>query len=412
MSRLFMSLVLVPVALFPVRSIAQDLTPGVSDFKVGGAAFQDDFLDRLNPQNFPAELLGNRNRLQSLGFSDFVIAQEDLGSSTRDDVNSASRISWTFADFSCAGCIEQVVSPKKARDQFGGVSGAASRWRARSLEADQAAIDAEKVTCDAAVQVLFDTVCDGNRQCVIEDAYGDLCVQDHTNSPETLKSCLTAEATYVDACFGDGAFLAGADHLSFNGILSADTGEAVCSASVATMPENYVASGQDAPVQLAFTAEHCIDGDNQAVGFRAPRSMDLVAAPARRPDHGSELDQLDARMFPIAFQARFETIQAADPVLFEPTAFCGLNAISMHRRAMAEMNNLRNFLHGGKCDTSNLCTIVSKVGTELRHTCQSTRGGSGGALVQKQEDQFVLVGINEGSDATGVVASNLGISFR
>jgi hypothetical protein len=97
--------------------------------------------------------------------------------------------------------------------------------------------------------------------------------------------------------------------------------------------------------------------------------------------------------------------------MFARTAFQGFNSLIHYRNTAAKQASLGGARNTLMCDSSPLCTIVDVREGKLLHTCQSTKGGSGGALVQFIDGAWVLVGLNNGSPSQGLVTENDGLSL-
>jgi hypothetical protein len=99
-----------------------------------------------------------------------------------------------------------------------------------------------------------------------------------------------------------------------------------------------------------------------------------------------------------------------DPTPFAETVFIARNSLISMRNEIAVSRSMPARA-AWTCDSSPLCTVVRLETGELNHTCQSTKTGSGGPILQKVENPddgipWNLVGINQGSATQGKVTSN------
>lgn len=306
----------------------------------------------------------------------------------------------------CDDCIQQVVSPKAATDAYGRDS---REWEARVTASETTREAENKTTCQQAITLLFNFACGGHASCNIEAAYAEKCPGEQV-SEARQKACLKHEADYVDACFGEGRCVPLDDPAGNYGlVLSADGGEPKCSAAMVNVSS---VDGSDSREVMGVTAQHCLQED--ADWILRPISLELthIALTGDASGQGGRPEDL---VFATPGHGQAAHSSAA-PGLFRETVFLALNGISFARHKMAQANSLsrhtrRYFL----CDRSPLCTVVRQDGDSILHTCQSSRGGSGGALVQIVRDgedgDLFIVGFNQGSESAGQVSENLGTAL-
>ena len=101
------------------------------------------------------------------------------------------------------------------------------------------------------------------------------------------------------------------------------------------------------------------------------------------------------------------------PTRFAKTVFQGYNRLIASRnevlkRVSVDGEHKYSPLY---CDSSPLCTIVHRDGGEIRHTCQSSKGGSGGALYQIVDGKVGVVAVNNGATRSGQVTENEGFTL-
>ncbi|MCP4183579.1 MAG: hypothetical protein GY761_09715 [Hyphomicrobiales bacterium] len=251
-------------------------------------------------------------------------------------------------------------------------------------------------TCSAAVKGLFRLVCDGIANCEIEQAYRSSCVRGALAAQEA-QECEAVVRNYVESCFGEPPMR------PIDGWPAAKLVDrqrnTICSVSLV--------QANNANQTTFATSDHCplATGDNRV---ERSRNFDLVESVLNNPPDGLNGDikfgLLQDRVFGLGMPVR-------QPVLGQQTFFMGYNDLIAARNDLITMNNLNaNRIPALKIDGSSLCTIVSISGSNLLHTCQTTKGGSGGALFQQGDNgSLFIVGINNGSGAAGQVSENDGI---
>lgn len=318
----------------------------------------------------------------------------------------------------CPGCDQQVIEPTIALAAFGGLPGG-NGWRQAVLASTAYRNDTPRgESCTAAVRSLFQLVCGGDESCEIEARYDDLCL--NTQSAAVARSCVEVVDLYQNNCMGgcpyDVWWTAGAGALT-TGSLGYDGVQ--CSASV-------------------FRAE---EGDRflpplEFVGVTAPHCLPTLEVSTRVVLRGVTLWDIDppfdgfANAFPeeppnfalveppLPDNRRQGWLTLGEPAAFVETVFMGFNSLIDSRN---RVNDRFRIVESGFspffCDASPLCTIVKIDGDTLVHTCQTTRGGSGGALIQRNPQGsgyggWLLVGINNGSPDRGLVVGNEGYVLR
>jgi hypothetical protein len=297
------------------------------------------------------------------------------------------------------GCERQVIDPERTLSRYGYSNGASewvSRVRSNPLYASR---QDENETCSGAVRGLFKFVCNDRTNCEIEDEYKRACV-DGRPDQRTAEQCVNVVDTYVDKCFGEGCPWSPISG-GVGGFLIGDDAEPFCSASAfaPASAENDRNSGR------AATVEHCMPKVNSRTRIiRPPReSSELRTLGMQNERYGRNIRAFEIN---VSFE---RPVQARRPSMFARTVFQGFNSLIHYRNAVRPAAaSPRSKL---TCDSSPLCTIVDVHDGKLLHTCQSTKGGSGGALVQFIGGAWVLVGLNNGSPSQGLVTENEGLGL-
>jgi hypothetical protein len=304
-----------------------------------------------------------------------------------------------------AGCDRQVVEPERAIGTWGQTS-AASAWvgRVRAQPAySRGRVD--QTTCTGAVRAMFKLICDSDSNCEIEEQYRRTCLASST-TPSRRDACVKVVDDYVDHCFGSGCSELPRDGL-VGGFLQRGNEAPSCSGAVFHTPSSHGLQGQP----FAVTVAHC-----------EARNGDMLIRSRSRPYGVAHLGRIDQTVTAPAFSQSIRAFVPLDlaftrlgpaisplgvsrPMPFERTVFQGYNSLIVYRNELVPAERARSPLW---CDSSPLCTIVKTDRDELVHTCQSTRGGSGGALVQLIGGTWSVVGVNEGSRNQGLVSDNRG----
>lgn len=306
------------------------------------------------------------------------------------------------------GCDRQVVHPRDAISAFGGGYGASS-WVDR-VEADQSygrdggADDGQ--TCSAAVNALFNFVCGSDTNCEIEDRYDSLCLDDHA-SDDTQRRCVEVVDSYKAECFGGGCSPQMYPHkVSIRaGYLKNDGEQPFCSAVAINGAEFGLDDHEVIISAVNDRQDHCVDdiveGSTIFFGNGVPGKAGYSF------DADGPYDSRAA--FYHYTGPGLSNVFAAKPEEFAETVFQGFNRL-FHSRNMVNGSQRYSDQRYSPlwCDSSPLCTIVSIDSNRLLHTCQSTKGGSGGALFQNGQ----VVGLNIGSRGTGLVTNNEAIPIR
>ena len=112
-------------------------------------------------------------------------------------------------------------------------------------------------------------------------------------------------------------------------------------------------------------------------------------------------------------------VRYMSPLLFAETVFVGFNSLIALRNEVVEQARPRvvGETYGALIeDSSPLCTVVHVDSQKIQHTCQSSKGGSGGALYQRVRDgrgnivEEGIVAVNDGATTRGEVSENRGVA--
>ncbi|WP_299817591.1 hypothetical protein [uncultured Roseibium sp.] len=304
--------------------------------------------------------------------------------------------------YSGSSPFEQPVSPDAATGTYGSGPDGGGAWSKRVASWERAKADAGRLTCQAAMSQLYTLVCPQDGDCDIETAYENRCVR--TLQDDDYKQCLAVEKDYVASCF-DGQNLRA--ELPYASISAGGTpeDEVMCNAVSFRFRGDV----------FAASAGHCLK--NGSLFSELHRSFPGLVF--RLEEQKSDLPfavggdfafltDLNNGLGGLADQ---QLLDVAPPVLFAPTIFAAGNKISLLRHLMAKKNSHSEDMHRyWLVDRSPLCTIVSygEDTGRMSHTCQSSRGSSGGALIQQKDGRPVLVGVHVGYSETNSNASNLG----
>ncbi len=314
------------------------------------------------------------------------------------------------------GINEQPISPRKAIAQFRRPSLPGSNaWEMRVSERKTERANAGLMTCDAAISQLYHSICDDPDECVIEDAYQQKCDR-NSLSEETYKLCYAAEETYSDACM-NGLFPNGFKWDQFSSGGTSEEEDVLC---------NFTYFGYGASADEPFdqtgvvTARHCMEALSEHVED-AYLHLDLEKRQTTNlyQNHGNSLFGGPGELVFVGNDdeglpdfEEWTILSSARPRLFSPTVFAGQNKLAYHRAEMVRKNERHNHLGNESwyhmIDASPLCTVVaydSSAG-DMRHTCQTSSGSSGGALIQVVAGIPRLVGVHVGFDDGGNNTSN------
>lgn len=309
------------------------------------------------------------------------------------------------------GCDRQVVEPKAVLSKYSDQYGSEGKWRKR-VDSHK---NYDKNACSSSVKELFNFACGDSQDCEIEDSYDNKCLSRSTNIA-TLKRCVAVVGNYVSKCFG--GCPRRLNNISLDGIIGSKlmndrNDEPFCSGT------GFNLGTIQNPSPVIVTAPHCqkdvqpgktmVIGEYPSSGENPVilNSVDqikrqninpkLLVYDVRRPSQGTR--------YPLKYMR---------PVRFAKTVFQGYNRLIASRNKILETVEVHgeskyNPLH---CDSSPLCTIIHIDNGKILHTCQSSKGGSGGALYQIVRDRIGIVAVNKGARKSGQVTENEGIALR
>lgn len=302
------------------------------------------------------------------------------------------------------GCDRQVVDPERAIYRWGqtyAASGWVERVRAQSAYR-QRAVDA--TTCLGAVRALFKLICDDRPNCEIEARYDAECLGSSA-SQETKEKCVQVVDAYVERCFGSGCMPVGHIHEQglIGGALIRANERPFCSGAGFNMPPPHDTSRWS---PIAVTVEHCQARRGDVLTRFRPEAHGHLVDPVDQGGHRVAFSP-SVKAFRVEERARYP-LGVRRPERFAQTLFQGYNSLIASRNRLVDRSRSISPL---TCDSSPLCTIVTIDGDRLVHTCQSTKGGSGGALIQFIDGRWSMVGINDGSPGQGLVTDNRGFSI-
>jgi hypothetical protein len=274
----------------------------------------------------------------------------------------------------------------------------AREWRTRVRDASAYELDALS-TCRNAIWALFETTCGGDPVCEFETEYANRCL----NAPNstTAATCVEAVDTYHDLCFGGTCPI---PDVNWPAVTIGRPGDAACSGAL-------VEDGAGGTV-LA-TVDHCEPYVGEGAMTRSGQSG-YVSAPLSA-NAAAVLGLTDKmRGYHIPSDRVGDGSASAPPEEYAVTALLAYNRIlDLRNQVVARFGLNTGRTVPLSCDASALCTVIDvRPDGELDHTCQSTRGGSGGALVQFIDGKPRVVGLNMGARTPGVVAFNLGVAIR
>lgn len=383
------------------------------------AAAQEGELDKHLTNTWQERMpKSNGNRLNELNelkdLKDYILSPEDI------ELGPLAQIMEREISISPD---QQFVSPKAARDRY--YQSEAREWRERSEGGDITNSDeVAQLTCDEAITSLFVFVCGGNKGCEVESEYEKRCLLPKELSQYRLNKCLSTEQTYVSSCFATQGLEFGLDVGHYSpyersiGLIRSDDNSddenlLASSAIVKTHPDTF----SEEEEHTAVTAAHVVDELEKAYGFSYVTKFPLMQRKFKEERESKKIDNylVVGQLEPVGddHDKLITPLLAARPKLFDRTFFHSLNSISYTRHRMAEKFDLsRNLKYRYELiDRSATCTIAEIDSRRLEHTCQSTKGGSGGALIQLHKGEPVIVGINEGARTSGVVSHNVGTNL-
>ena len=348
-----------------------------------------------------------------LVFPGSAMAQQSLSLSSVDSVAN-----YEVPTCEQAGCRRQVVEPEAATAKHGSEYGPAREWRDRVANDDSYRADSDDdVTCSSAVKALFKFACDDREDCEIENEYDSVCLPRDTDQ-DTAEECVRVVGSYVRQCFGGGCeYPIYQDGMVGGWLLDEGDEQPICSATMV----RDVHDSEGAPVVI--TVPHCEEKVRPGTTVvRWTNNSGVVHLSEKRSEARRKDANPDLPVFEV-YKYRKNAMDAWRPTEFAETIFQGYNRLIASRNKVltnlkeqhavtVEGETLSNPLY---CDSSPLCTVVQVEGDEILHTCQSSRGGSGGALYQKIDDGWgvtkrVVVAVNNGATSSGQVTENEGIA--
>lgn len=317
----------------------------------------------------------------------------------------------TIDDPFLEGVSSQIVEPQRAIDAYGGSGG--GQWRER-VEAAYPDVRKGQSTCQIAINELKALACGSATVagCDVEDRYRSECVG--ASSRTRSGACVIAADNYFEHCFSGSRV----DSVGLGSIALMCRGndENYCTTSLVLQNETWE--------ERALSANHCF---NEGAGMIRPvrdgRELPFCQQTDTSSYASSDADE-DWYLYSSDIPAQFH-LQLQAPTLFEVTAAGGLNVFAVIRNQAAKAYNTTtgsvpdNFpdafeiISEIRWDSSVLCTVVEDGSTRLTHTCQSSRGTSGGPILQSPPGggPLRLVGINIGSGEVGPGPSNFGAAY-
>lgn len=285
-----------------------------------------------------------------------------------------------------SGVDQQPIDPDAATGTYQDPDTGNTGWNQRVKASEKAKRSAGLLTCKAAIAALHERVCQDTKKCDLEEEYKSSCVTKHSNVDDA-KSCVAVVSDYETACYSG----PGLKDFNYTSLSGGGTSE---------RPLCNVASFSHVG-QIAFaTAGHCVKDHELTSGFHRKYAVEQKFTktddgPFHPSGDFSFLESDDALAFLQGDAYPLSTGQARE---FEPTIFAGNNSLALLANEVSKLNELPEEFGLYWIDSSALCTVVQYDGGtgEMLHTCQTTRGASGGILVQKHEDAVVVVGVNTG----------------
>jgi len=274
----------------------------------------------------------------------------------------------------------------------------AADWLARVRAASGYELDA-LATCRNAIWALFETACGGDPLCEFESAYEARCL--NAANDARAATCVEAVDTYYDLCFGGACPILDAD---WPAVMIGRPDDVACSGAL-------IQAGPGETVMA--TVDHCEPYVGEGALNRIGQG-DLVSEPVPATATASLGFTQQMRGYYIPADRVGDGAASAAPEEFAVTVLLAYNRVLDLRNQVAERFGIGpGPIQPLSCDASVLCTVTEvRPDGELDHTCQSTRGGSGGALVQFNDGVPHVVGLNMGARSAGMVAFNLGAALQ
>lgn len=303
------------------------------------------------------------------------------------------------------GCNRQVIEPGRALKAYGLSYGPSGQWVSR-VQADRAyQADGDGNTpCGSAVKALFKLVCGDDNNCEIEARYDDKCLSNSTDQ-DTAQACVNVVGAYVRQCFGKGCPGWSYDRL-IGGALKNDGEEVSCSGSGFI----FDSSGRRGE-PVVVTVAHC-ESEIRAgtwIVRHPPSAVDQILGKvddSSQKHFGSKIRAYEVKRHAIY------PLGLGRPVAFATTYFQGFNSLIDSHNKVIDRSSVNGQKYGPLlCDSSPLCTIVKIDSGKVLHTCQTTMGGSGGALFQEIDGTTAVVAVNNGSPSKGQVSENDGLQI-
>ena len=312
---------------------------------------------------------------------------------------------------------QQIVSPVQAIGNFGVARGfAADAWVERVKMSEDARTANGALSCDAAISSLNLAICGDSSSCQIEEKYREQCNQSNL-SQDQFTLCLNAERNYIKACFGDVSPAWFDPNSLTTGGTDPDSG-LLCNATFFEFGGDDWGNGEFA----IATARHCLED--------AGHHFDAMSLRWPRPSARFRLMEADRNLSP--FEPTYDLaflmgegnglpdaselptqgwLGSSRPELYAETVFVAYNLLSYYRAEMVRKNNhgFESLSYFHPIDASPLCTVVSYDPSSgvIQHTCQSSSGSSGGALIQYVNGRMSLVGVHLGfNDTSGNTWNN------
>ena len=253
---------------------------------------------------------------------------------------------------------------------------------------------------------MFALACGGSRDCEIEDEYDRKCLLLSTNEA-TARRCVTVVGNYVRQCFGHGCD-PNLQGIIGSRLINSSRDGPFCSGT------GFELGNSDKPVMV--TVRHCqkeVRKDTQITGFPPLRGdVTRVSRRTNQEQRGEINPALSVYDVEERSSARYP-LRYMPPMRFAETVFQGYNRLIASRNkvlARVSMEGERKY-NPLYCDSSPLCTIVHRDAGKILHTCQSSKGGSGGALYQKINGRRGIVAVNNGATKSGQVTENEGYTL-
>lgn len=285
-----------------------------------------------------------------------------------------------------SGIDQQPIDPEAATGKYAHTSPEGSTWNIRVTNWQNAQRSASMLTCKEAIAALYVRACDNPENCDVESEYEQNCAIQHSHQSDA-EACIAVVSDYGNSCY----LGPGLEGFEFDTLSGGGTSE---------RPLCNVTSFSHGN-QIAFaTAGHCANDGAFMSEFH--RSYDL------EENFFKEYDGPFGTFGDFSFLQSDEALQiltagliplkSGKPRKFAPTIFAGNNSLAFMANETAKLNGISERSGLYWFDKSPLCTIVQydERSGEILHTCQTTNGGSGGTLVQKHGETYVVVGVHTG----------------